>query len=277
MKNFAGACAVITGASGLGRGMAAALAERETHLVIADYNLEAAETTAHLAESHGVRAIAVRTDVSDAGAMQRLADRAYAEFGSVQLLVNNAAVYLRQPIWEVAPEDWRWILSINVEGPANSLRAFVPCMLAQEGERHIVITSSQNGLWTMPGQGAYNTTKYALMGLGEALAAEVSGHGVQVSLVCPGPMVGEMGRNSKPPSLKGESAQMKQIPDYLQAMIDSWGALDRMEAGRIVVRGIERGELYILTHTDGWDLVDGRHQQLAEAYDHAKSYVGAPK
>src|SRR5262249_5526464 len=104
MKDFAGKCAVITGASGLGRGMAVALAERGTHLVMADSNLEAAETTAHMAESHGVRAIALRTDVSDAAAMQQLADRAYAEFGSVQLLVNNAAVYLRQPIWEVAAE-----------------------------------------------------------------------------------------------------------------------------------------------------------------------------
>jgi NADP-dependent 3-hydroxy acid dehydrogenase YdfG len=75
--------------------------------------------------------------------------------------VNNAAVWQRQPLDEMSSADWRWMLSINLEGPANGIRAFVPRMLAQTGERHISITSSTNGLWILPGQGAYNAIKFA--------------------------------------------------------------------------------------------------------------------
>jgi len=108
----------------------------------------------------GVEAIAVPTDVSDPESVKALADFAYARFGSEQLLVNNAA-------------DWRWLIGINIEGAANGISAFVPRMLQQSGEKHVVVTGSTNGLWIISGQGAYNITKYALTELAEGLAVDV--------------------------------------------------------------------------------------------------------
>jgi NAD(P)-dependent dehydrogenase (short-subunit alcohol dehydrogenase family) len=268
MKSFKGKCAVLTGAAnGLGRGLALALASRGTNVVIADRDATAAARTAKDAAALGVKAVAVPTDVSVPASLQSLADAAYHQFGSVQLFVSNAAVWIRRPLWQMTPEDWRWLLNINVEGVANSLSTFVPRMMAQAGEKHVVITGSTNGLWTMPGQGAYNATKYALTGIAEGLAADVEPLGMKVSLICPGPMNTEMGRRSQPPSLNGATSlsQMPDVPKELQDMVETWGMLDHMDAGRIALRGIEEEEFYIFTHAAGWDEIGPRHDRIAAA------------
>jgi NAD(P)-dependent dehydrogenase (short-subunit alcohol dehydrogenase family) len=269
MKDFANRCGVITGAaSGLGRGLALALAGCGMHVVVVDHDGPGAERTAREAEALGVKALAVHADVSDAAAMRRLAELAYERFGTVQLLINNAGVVERVPLWDTTPEDWRWLLSTNVEGVANGLAAFLPRMLGQPGERHIVITSSTNGLWILPGQGAYNTTKYALIGLSEALAVDVEPYGIKVSVVCPGPMATEMGARSRPPSHGGASAMSPtaEFPEDLKEMASRWGLLDPLEAARLVLHGLETEEFYILTHAAGWEKIAERHQRLVEAF-----------
>jgi NAD(P)-dependent dehydrogenase (short-subunit alcohol dehydrogenase family) len=245
-----------------------ALAARGTHVVAADRDRTGVERTAEDVRMLGVRGLAVHTDVSDPTSVQALADTAYDAFGSVQLLVNNAAVTQRAPLWETPAEDWRWMLSINVEGVAHGVNAFLPRMLHQPGERHVVITSSTNGLWIMPGQGTYNTTKYALIGLSEALADDVAPYGIKVSVVCPGPMNTEMGFRSRPPS-KGGAPAMTEMPRFkeLEEMLETWGILEPTDAGRVVLRGIEDEEFYILTHKAGWEKIAERHQRLKEAFE----------
>jgi len=185
MKEFAGKCAVITGGgNGLGSGMALALAERGMNIVIADRDDEGAAKTATEARGRGVEVLTVNVDVADPAAVEQLAAAAYDRFGSVQLLMNNAAVWQRGALAEMSSADWRWMSSINLEGPANGIRAFVPRMLRQSGERHISITSSTNGLWMLPGQGGYNLIKYALIGMAEALELELRDHGIGVSVIC---------------------------------------------------------------------------------------------
>ncbi len=268
MKDFKGKCAVLTGAAnGLGRGLALALAAHGTHLVIADREAEAAERTAKDAQALGVKAFAMPTDVSDPASLKALADVAYDRFGSVQLFVNNAAVWIHRPLWQMTSEDWRWLIGVNIEGVANGISTFVPRMLEQPGEKHVVVTGSTNGLWTLAGQGAYNTTKYALTGLAEGLAADVEPLGMKVGLICPGPMDTGMGQRSQPPSLGG-AASISQMPEPskdLQAMVQTWGMLDHMEAGRIALRGIELEEFYIFTHTEGWAQIGPRHERIAQA------------
>jgi NAD(P)-dependent dehydrogenase (short-subunit alcohol dehydrogenase family) len=270
VKKFADQSAVITGAaSGLGRGLALALAARGTRVVAADQDRSGVERTAEEVRALGVKALAVHADVSDPASVLALADRAYEAFGSVQLLVNNAAVVTqRAPLWETPAQDWRWMLSINVEGVAHGLNAFVPRMLRQPGERHVVITSSTNGLWIMPGQGAYNTSKYALIGLSEALADDLAPYGMKVSVVCPGPMNTEMGFRSRPPS-RGGAPAMAEMPRFkeLDEMLETWGILEPKEAGSLVLRGIEDEEFYILTHKAGWEKIAERHQRLREAFE----------
>ena len=268
MKNFKNSCAVITGsASGLGRGLALVLAERGMNIVAADWDADGVERTARDAKAFGVKAIAVHTDVSNYAAVQALADKSYDTFGSVQLLMNNAAVTDRRPLWETPAEDWQWMLSINVEGVAHGITAFVPRMLQQTGERHVAITSSTNGLWIMPGQGTYNTTKYALIGLSEALDDDLAPHGIKVSVICPGPMNTEMGFRSKPPS-RGGAPAMTEMPDIqeLREMFAVWKMQEPKDAALNVVRGLEDEEFYIFTHAAGWDKIEQRHQRMAAAF-----------
>ena len=269
MKDFAGKCAVITGGgNGLGSGMAVALAERGMNVVIADRDDAGADRTAAEVRKRGVEALTVHVDVADADDVERLAAAAYERFGSVQLLMNNAAVWQRGALAETSSADWRWMSSINLDGPANGIRAFVPRMLRQSGERHVSITSSTNGLWMLPGQGAYNLIKYALIGMAEALERELRDHGISVSVICPGPMATEMARLSRPPSLAGESSasQLAEVPPELAAMFASWGMQSPEEAGRNAIRGLADGEFYILTHAQGWPEIEARFERMREAF-----------
>jgi NAD(P)-dependent dehydrogenase (short-subunit alcohol dehydrogenase family) len=269
MKDFAGKCAVITGGgNGLGSGMAIALAERGMNIVIADRDDQGAEKTAAEVRNFGVEALTVKVDVADPAAVEQLAATAYERFGSVQLLMNNAAVWERGALADMSSADWQWMSSVNLAGPANGIRAFVPRMLRQDGERHISITSSTNGLWMLPGQGAYNTIKYALIGMAEALELELREQGISVSVICPGPMATEMARLSRPPSLGGDSSasQLTEVPPELAEMFASWGMQSPAEAGRNAVRGLADGEFYILTHAQGWPEIEPRFERLREAF-----------
>jgi NAD(P)-dependent dehydrogenase (short-subunit alcohol dehydrogenase family) len=260
---MAGKCAVVTGsASGLGYGLSVALAERGMNVVVADWNGEGAERTAGELKELGVDAIAVHTDVSNMDSVNRLADVAYEYFGSVQLLVNNAAVHRAGPLWETPVEDWDWLIGVNLKGIIHGVNAFLPRMMAQADERHIVMTSSTNGLWIMPRQGAYNTTKYAVVGLAEALADDLALEGITVSVICPGPMQTHLGQNP-PPSGTGQG------PVYtakLWHMMATWPMLQPLEVGRIVRAAIEANEFWILPHAQGLEEIEARHRGLSAAF-----------
>jgi NAD(P)-dependent dehydrogenase (short-subunit alcohol dehydrogenase family) len=264
-----GECGVITGsASGLGYGLSIALAERGMNVVIADKDTEGAERTAAEARTYGVDAVAVPTDVSNLDSMLRLAHVADERFGSVQLLVNNAAVYRSGPLWEMPPEDWDWLIRVNIKGVLNGLSAFLPRMMAQSGQRHIVISSSTNGLWIMPGQGAYNTTKYAVAGLAEALADDLAPQGISVSVICPGPMRTRLGQSSTPPSMIGKE-ELQNLPadtEKLRQMMATWPMYEPLDVGRIVRNAIEDDEFWILTHAQGLEEIEARHESLKAAF-----------
>jgi len=239
------------------------------NLVLADRDAVGAARTAVEVQGRGVDAIAVPTDVSNLDAVTLLADTAYERFGSVQLLVSNAAVYRSGRLWEMPPEDWDWLISVNLRGVINALNAFLPRMMTQSDERHIVMTSSTNGLWIMPGQGAYNTTKYAVVGLAEALADDLGPLGIAVSVICPGPMQTRLGSSSRPPSMVGQEETPNLPPDTekLRQMMATWPVLDPVDAGRIVRHGIEENAFWILTHAQGLEEIEARHQSLKAAFD----------
>jgi NAD(P)-dependent dehydrogenase (short-subunit alcohol dehydrogenase family) len=253
----------VTGsASGMGHGLSMALAERGMNVVVADWNADGAERTAVDLKQLGVDAIAVHTDVSNVDSVNHLADVAFEQFGSVQLLVNNAAVHRAGPLWETPVEDWDWLIGVNLKGIIHGLNAFLPRMMCQADERHIVMTASTNGLWIMPRQGAYNTTKYAVVGLAEALANDLDLEGITVSVVCPGPMRTHLGQNP-PPSGTGQG------PVYtakLRQMMATWPMLEPLEAGRIVRSAIEANEFWIFPHAQGLEEIEERYRSLTAAF-----------
>ncbi|MCC6749367.1 MAG: SDR family oxidoreductase [Deltaproteobacteria bacterium] len=186
MKGFRDAVAVVTGGgSGIGRATARALAAEGARLEVVDIVETRARAVAEEIRGSGGDAVAHVVDCADAEAVAGLADAIFARRGRVDLLHLNAGVVCAGPVEQVPLEEWRRVLGVNLFGPIYALHAFLPRMLAR-GEGQLVLTSSAVGLFGVPGVAPYVTSKFALVGLAEALAAELGPRGVGVTLLCPG-------------------------------------------------------------------------------------------
>lgn len=178
--------AVVTGAaSGIGRATAVALAGEGADLVLADLNDARLEEARTEIAAMGRRALAVHTDVSRLSDVQALFERAIAEMGRVDILMNNAGVHVTGPVEKIPVADWEWIVGINLWGVIYGVTTFLPHMLAR-GSGHIVNTASMAGLVGVEPSIPYTTTKFAVVGLSQSLAAYLRTRGIGVSVLCPG-------------------------------------------------------------------------------------------
>jgi NAD(P)-dependent dehydrogenase (short-subunit alcohol dehydrogenase family) len=190
MKEFKNKVAVITGAaSGIGLGIARRAAKEGMKVVLADIEKDTLIQAEEELNSSGVDLISVLTDVSKSEAIAKLAQKTIDTFGEVHLLCNNAGVAAPGLLWECTLDDWSWVLGVNLWGVIHGVRTFVPIMLQQENECHIVNTSSMAGL--MPGNagnGIYSVTKQGVVALSESLrdAFTQGGAKIGVSVLCPG-------------------------------------------------------------------------------------------
>src|SRR5262245_24544314 len=173
MDSFTGRVAVVTGGgSGIGRALALAFAREGARLVLADVDERAMESVAAEIRALKGEALTVRTDVSDLGQVTALADRAWAAFGGVHVLCNNAGVAAWGGLETATHRDWQWVLGVNLWGVIHGVEAFVPRMIAAGQGGHVVNTASMAGLIASQGLGVYNTSKYAVVGLSETLAKD---------------------------------------------------------------------------------------------------------
>ncbi|MCX6379797.1 MAG: SDR family NAD(P)-dependent oxidoreductase [Armatimonadetes bacterium] len=189
MKEFTGRVAVITGAaSGIGRAIAERCAQEGMKVVLADIEAGALEKAEAALRASGATTLSVITDVSRADSVVNLADRTYEAFGAAHLLFNNAGVGGGGFVWENSLADWEWVLGVNLMGVIHGVRAFVPRMLAQGEEAHIVNTASVAGLTSPPGMSAYSVSKHGVVNLSEILHHELTliGANIKVSALCPG-------------------------------------------------------------------------------------------
>jgi NAD(P)-dependent dehydrogenase (short-subunit alcohol dehydrogenase family) len=180
LEHLDGRVAVITGgAGGIGRALAEAFAAEGMRLVLADVEAAALETTVGELRDAGHEAIGVVTDVTDPASVTNLADEAYAAFGAVHVLCNNAGVGPPSAkVWETTPNDWRWTFGVNVFGAANGVIEFVPRMLASGEEGVVINTSSPDGpISPMPQASVYAATKSALTTMTECLDAQLAAEG----------------------------------------------------------------------------------------------------
>jgi NAD(P)-dependent dehydrogenase (short-subunit alcohol dehydrogenase family) len=178
--------AVVTGGgSGIGRALVDVFAREGARIVVADIEEARAIEAADAVRGRGGHALAARTDVTDLAQVQALADRAFSEFGSVDVLCNNAGVAIWGSLAEATHRDWQWVLGVNLWGVIHGLEAFLPRMIAGKRRGHVVNTASMAGLVATRGLGIYNTSKYAVVGLSETLAKDLAPHGIGVSVLCP--------------------------------------------------------------------------------------------
>ena len=184
---FKGKVAVVTGAgSGIGRSMAILLGSLGAHVCAADLNAASAIDTATSISEAGGEATGHTLDVTDAEAVEAFAAAVFTEHGRVDILHNNAGIGHAGPIEDTPLEDWRKILEVNVFGVVHGLHAFVPRMIEQGGDAHIVNTASMAGLMASAGMAPYVTSKFAVVGTSLTLDAELKRHGIRVTALCPG-------------------------------------------------------------------------------------------
>jgi NAD(P)-dependent dehydrogenase (short-subunit alcohol dehydrogenase family) len=187
MTTLGTGAAVVTGAaSGIGRALAGAWGAEGMTVVLSDINQPGLQEAAEELSAKGVECVAEVVDVSDPAAVERLADVAFARFGRVSVVCNNAGVSTMGKQWEIGQDDWDWVIGVCLGGVVNGVRSFVPRLLAQGGPAHIVNTASMGGLLTSPFLGPYAAAKHAVVGLSKGLRAELAGTEVGVSVVCPG-------------------------------------------------------------------------------------------
>jgi NAD(P)-dependent dehydrogenase (short-subunit alcohol dehydrogenase family) len=194
MRDLSGKVAVITGgASGVGRAIAAKLADEGAQVVIADVDADSIEKTRTELEERGLEVDGMEVDVSLGESVNALAERVFERYGNVHLLFNNAGVGIkeaRRRIWTLPEKDWQWTYAVNVLGVANGIRAFVPTMLERGEEGHVINTSSANGgIASLPTTPVYASSKAAVTSLTEVLHFQflLEGAKLRAHLLFPGP------------------------------------------------------------------------------------------
>jgi NAD(P)-dependent dehydrogenase (short-subunit alcohol dehydrogenase family) len=270
MDEFANKTAVITGAaSGIGFALAEQCTRRGMKVVLADVEEAALDQAAQRLRSGDAQVRTVRTDVSKAADVERLAQTALQAFGAVHLLFNNAGVGIRRPLWEFSLDDWQWILGVNLWGVVHGIHIFVPIMLAQDTECHIVNTASALGLVTGPTHGAYKVSKHAIVALSEILSHELSqlDAKIHVSLLCPGSVntrITQCERN-RPKELgcSGPVDLLTRVEQDFERFCLEAGMAPGEVAER-VFEAIQQRKFYVLTHPAWKPAVQARMEDILQ-------------
>ncbi len=248
VTDLGGRTALVTGAaSGIGRALALACGQRGARLVICDVNEEGlAKTEAELRQL-GREVLARRVDVSRENDVRELAAIVHADVPAVDLLVNNAGVGLGASFLETTLEDWDWIVGINLRGVILGCHFFVPKMVERGKGGHVVNLASMAAF--MPGAilSAYSTTKCAVLGLSEALADELQGHGIGVTAACPGVIDTPIVATSP---MRGASAAAG-ARDEVQAFYRRRGYTAERTAENIL-RAVARGRVVAPISPESW-------------------------
>ncbi len=259
--------AVVTGgANGIGVGLAKALAEAGMKVVVADIDTEGLDDVVADLTDRGVDAFGVAIDVSDPVAVQHLRDATFDRFGTAHVLCNNAGIGMRGLLTE--PIDlgpWHRVFDVDFFAILHGLDAFLPRMLEQ-GEGHIVNTSSRQGLIATPHLGPYPPAKFASVALTEMLHAELADLGTAVSAsvltpggVLTGPILAAKARHDR-----GELDDPG-MKDFLVNRVAN--AVEPIEVGRLVVRAIRARCLYINTHRETLDWLRERVERITADAD----------
>lgn len=250
--------------------MAEAFAEQGMNLALADIAAEPLQKVADKFKAKGLNVMIFPLDISDATALKAAAADVQENFGGIHLVCANAGVSGNMgPLEEGSDSDWDWAIDINIRGTVNTVQAFLPNLLKNEDGGHIVLTSSVSGLRVFKpsrGQGMYNTTKFALVGLGEALSVDLEKYSIGVSILCPGVVntqISDSGRNR--PEKYGGAINLSMEHDLAKA---SASGTDPLVFGRWVVKAIKRNQLYVITHDNDRALVEARHKKVMEGFDY---------
>ncbi|MFW9949997.1 MAG: SDR family NAD(P)-dependent oxidoreductase [Candidatus Thorarchaeota archaeon] len=283
MKDFKDKVGVVTGAaSGIGLGIANKCIQEKMKVVIADIDIKRLHRVEKRMKREGATVIAVPTDVSKPEDIEYLAKMALDTYEQVHLLINNAAVANTKYTWNYTLNDWKWQLGVNLFGVINGIRTFIPIMLKQDNECHIINISSMEGLLSGSGPGGaiYGASKHGILSLTETLRTELQliGAKLKVSVVCPGwvktrIIYGDIHRpieyQNSPEDIIEDTRNEDIAKAYgIENAFKDSPPISREEAAEIIFQGIREEKLYILTHKDKYlkGLVKQRFNEIIKAF-----------
>lgn len=281
MRDLTGKAAVITGAaSGIGLGIARALAKRGVNIVLADVNASGVQTAAAEIAALGVRALPLTLDISVPDDWRAAAQFVRDELGQVDILVNNAGVVVPpRPLQELPDSDFDWLFAVNVSGLFHGIKTFLPMLRERGVGGHIVNTGSTAGFVvsadpTVGAGVAYNATKSAVVALTEGLRVSLAPEGIGVSLLAPGAVktsFDSVGRH-RPARFGGP----KEGDDNVRLAAVLKGGADPDFVGERVVYGVLNNEAYIFTNPRSREMLEARFQRVLGAFDGLDAFLATP-
>ncbi|MBB2918504.1 SDR family oxidoreductase [Cupriavidus alkaliphilus] len=289
MKDFSNKVAVITGgASGFGKEFARIAADLGMKLVLADVQEDALDATVAEFQARNVPVIGLRTDVSQAGQVQALADAAIEAFGQVNLLFNNAGVGAGGLIWENSERDWEWVMGVNLYGVVHGVRIFTPLMLAAAEkdpafEGHIVNTASMAGLLNPPAMGVYNVSKHAVVALTETLYQDLGlvTQQVRCSVLCPYfvPTGISQSQRNRPADLANQAPPTRSqlVSQALSDKAVGSGKVSAAEVAQITFDAIRDESFYIYSHPQALAPVRQRFEDIVGQRNPGDPFADKPE
>jgi NAD(P)-dependent dehydrogenase (short-subunit alcohol dehydrogenase family) len=276
MKEFKGKVAVVTGgASGIGWGLAERCAFEGMKVVIADIEEPALKQAEKTLKTGGAEVLAVLTDVSRLSDIEALAQKTIDAFGEVHLLFNNAGVQaggsLGKPLWDNTLADWEWLIGVNLWGVIYGVKVFMPVMLRQNTECHIVNTSSMAGLIAEPQLVIYSVTKAGVIKLSEGLYLQLKQKNspIGVSVLCPAfvsSRLGEAERN-RPRELQNQPEAPRQPGQPSLVMQFRNKVLSPEQSADIVFKAIREDTFYIFTDPLVQELFKQRAENILQGHN----------
>jgi NAD(P)-dependent dehydrogenase (short-subunit alcohol dehydrogenase family) len=266
MRDFAGKTAFVTGgASGIGLSMGYAFAEAGMRVMLADIEAKPLEQAVAAFKGNLPEVRGVVCDVRDYAAVERAAQLTLEAFGKVHVVCNNAGVTGASGAENISLQDWRWVIDINLMGVVHGVKAFLPLLKTHGEGGHIVNTASMAGFLPGTGFGAYTATKFAVVGISEALATELEPQGIGVSVLCPGwvaTLITESRRNW--PKDYGAPPPSGPMAEQFAELVRS--GMAPSEVAALVLKAVQNNELYIFTHPHMRPPLEKRVDRFLAAY-----------
>lgn len=236
--------------------------------MLADINQSALDRAVDAVRADGVDAHGVLCDVRKLDDVQHLADEAFDAFGDVHVVFNNAGVGHAGAVAETSHDDWRFVIDIDLWGPIHGVEAFLPRLIAQADDSHLLFTSSFAGLIPNVGLGPYCVAKYGVVALAETLHRELRANGIGVSVLCPMIVATDLVANSdrvRSTGYEPPTSAVMEASEMLLSPTDPLVGAD--DVARLTAEAVLANRLYVIPHSAARGSIRRRFERIDRTFD----------